>query len=141
MVTHVLVFKCILTCFFSSSFFFQISGIRKHRIDAQILNLVNLQILHLSNNCIETIPTKLGELSLIELDLSSNDLHKANYLKDWDWCDGRIIQTTLQSLILSDNKVRCSNFTFYKTSVFVLSNIEFCQCSLAFSCQTFHINW
>lgn len=87
------------------SILFQINGIRKHRIDTQILDLINLTVLNLSDNSIESIPKRLGELPLVELDLSRNALNKANYFKDWDWCDGHIIRRTLQTLILSDNKV------------------------------------
>lgn len=84
---------------------FQVNGIRKCSIDSQILSLNNLQILNMSNNCIEHLPKRLGDLRLVQLDLSANKLANANS-NDWDWLDGSSIKSTLQTLNLSDNSVK-----------------------------------
>lgn len=81
-----------------------ISGLRKHSIDAQILNLVHLRVLQMSNNCIPRIPKKLGEMHLVELDVSQNNIGASDFFKDWTWCDGPI-RRTLQNLNLSGNNL------------------------------------
>lgn len=84
---------------------FQINGIRKYSIDSAILALNNLQILNMSKNAIEKLPPGLGDLRLVQLDLSANQL--ANTLsRDWDWLDRSPIKSTLQTLNLSNNAVR-----------------------------------
>lgn len=85
----------------------QVNGIRKCSIDAQILALNNLQILNMSNNHIEHLPKRLGDLPLTQLDLSNNRLAKSN-LGDWDWLDKQRIKSSLHSLNLSSNEVSCS---------------------------------
>lgn len=86
------------------------NGIRKYSIDSQMLNLINLRVLNLSNNCIEIVPNRLGEMALVELDLSQNHLHKSVTFNSWSWMDGTILRATLQSLNLSNNKVRAYDF-------------------------------
>lgn len=81
------------------------SGIRKHSIDTQILNLAHLRVLQMNNNCIPRIPKKLGEMHLTELDLSQNNLGVSDFFKDWSWCDGPI-RKTLQNLNLSSNNLQ-----------------------------------
>lgn len=81
-----------------------ISGIRKQSIDSNILNLDNLRVLQLSNNCIQKIPRKLGDMHLSELDLEQNDLGASSMFQDWSWTDG-YIKNTLQNLNLSKNKL------------------------------------
>lgn len=79
-----------------------VTGIRKHSIESQILSLAHLQVLHLNNNCIGRVPKKLGEMRLIELDLSQNNLGASTFIRDWSWTDGPIKQT-LQHLNISTN--------------------------------------
>lgn len=81
-----------------------ISGIRKQTIDSNLLNLNNLRVLQLTNNCIKKIPRNLGDMLLSELDLTENDIGASNMLTDWSWTDG-YIKNTLQSLNLSKNKL------------------------------------
>lgn len=83
---------------------FQINGIRKFSLDSQILSLNHLQILNMSDNCIEQLPKRLGDLPLVQLDLSMNRLCKTRS-KDWEWIDRPTIRSTLQNLNLSSNKV------------------------------------
>lgn len=52
------------------------------------------------------MPDKLGEMSLIELDLSENDLSKSLFSKNWRWMNGKVLRSTLQALNLSDNNVK-----------------------------------
>lgn len=61
----------------------------------------------MSNNCIEHLPKRLGDLRLVQLDLSANKLANTT-LSDWDWLDGSSIKSTLQALNLSDNSVTYS---------------------------------
>lgn len=60
----------------------------------------------MSNNCIESIPKRLGDMPLSSLDLSENRLGKSLMAKDWSWLDGRVLRSTLQTLNLSQNNVR-----------------------------------
>lgn len=85
----------------------QINSIRKYSIDSQILSLNNLQILNLSDNRIENIPERLGDLPLVQLDLSKNLLGKSSP-NDWKWANKLRIKSSLQNINLSHNDV--SNF-------------------------------
>lgn len=58
----------------------------------------------MSNNCIEHLPTRLGDLRLVQLDLSKNQLGKS-IACDWDWLDRPSIKSSLQNLNLSENEV------------------------------------
>lgn len=82
-----------------------VTGLRKHSIESQILNLSQLRVLHLNNNCIERVPAKLGDMSLIDLDLSQNNLGAATSASAWNWAEGRI-KNTLQMLNLSSNQLQ-----------------------------------
>lgn len=62
----------------------------------------------MSNNCIEHLPKRLGDLRLVQLDLSSNKLDNSN-VNDWDWLDRPSIKSTLQNLNLADNSVSQQN--------------------------------
>lgn len=86
---------------------FQVNGIRKSSLDSQILSLNNLQILNMSNNHIDHLPNRLGDLPLVQLDLSNNRLGKS-VLSDWDWLDKQRIKSSLQNLNLSNNDVSYS---------------------------------
>lgn len=83
---------------------FQVNDIRKYSIDSQVLSLFNLRILDMSNNRIESIPKRLGELPLVRLNLSKNCLRKARY-KDWLWIENATIKSTLQYIDLSENQL------------------------------------
>lgn len=52
---------------------------------------------------------RLGDLRLVQLDLSNNRLGKSNAC-DWDWLDRPSIKSSLQNLNLSENEV---SFCFY----------------------------
>lgn len=82
-----------------------ICGLRKQSIESQVLNLVNLTVLQLNNNCIARIPKRLGDMSLVELDLSQNSLGASRSSSDWSWAEGSSLRLSLQSLNLSDNKL------------------------------------
>lgn len=84
----------------------QINGIRRCRVDSQIFFLKNLRTLNLSDNCIERIPKQMGELQLVDVDFSKNQLNLAVTIKDWDWLDGQPLQQSLQCLNLSENTVK-----------------------------------
>uniref|UniRef100_A0A182N4R3 PIF1/LRR1 pleckstrin homology domain-containing protein n=1 Tax=Anopheles dirus TaxID=7168 RepID=A0A182N4R3_9DIPT len=77
----------------------QISDLKLARFDSQILLLQKLRSLNLSKNCLRNVPRALGQLRLSELDLSSNSLVDAG----WEWLLEANIQSTLQSLNISDN--------------------------------------
>lgn len=81
-----------------------VTGLGKHSIESQILNLSQLRVLHLTKNSIGKVPKKLGEMQLVELDLSENRLDKATN-KDWDWANGPI-KHTLQTLNISVNRLQ-----------------------------------
>lgn len=103
---------------------FQINGVRKCSIDSQILSLNNLQILNMSNNCIEHLPKRLGDLRLVQLDLSGNKLANTNS-NDWDWLDGSSIKSTLQTLNLSDNSVKLTIINTIQRKIFKLDYFDF----------------
>lgn len=84
---------------------FQINGLQRTRVDSQILFLKNLTSLNLSDNVIKEIPKQLGELQLVEIDLSKNSLSEMTGSKQWLWLEGRILQASLVSLNLSGNNV------------------------------------
>ncbi|XP_055542857.1 leucine-rich repeat protein 1 [Wyeomyia smithii] len=85
-----------------------ISEIKLCRFDTQILLLKNLRILNLSKNCLEKLPNGLGQLGLTDLDLSVNALQNDK----WDWLKNPVIQSSLQSLNISEN-----NLTYFPTNL------------------------
>lgn len=58
----------------------------------------------MSNNRIESIPKRLGELPLVQLNLSKNCLGKARY-KDWLWLDNPAVKSSLQNIDFSENQL------------------------------------
>lgn len=58
----------------------------------------------MSNNCIAHLPPRLGDLRLVQLDLSNNQLGNA-VASDWDWLNRPNIKSSLQNLNLSSNQV------------------------------------
>lgn len=58
----------------------------------------------MSNNRIESIPKRLGELALVQLNLSKNCLGKARY-KDWLWIENPTIKASLQNIDFSENQL------------------------------------
>lgn len=58
----------------------------------------------MANNRIESIPKRLGELSLVQLNLSKNCLGKARY-KDWLWIGNPAIKSSLQIVDFSENQL------------------------------------
>ncbi|XP_031620701.1 leucine-rich repeat protein 1 [Contarinia nasturtii] len=90
-----------------------INGIRKCSLDSSILSLNNLQILNMSNNHIEHLPKKLGDLPLVQMDLSNNRLGKSVF-SDWDWIDKQRIKSSLQNLNLSGNELRVFPYKLVK---------------------------
>lgn len=81
----------------------------------------------MSNNRIEKIPKRLGELPLKSLDMSENCLGKASSADDWCWLSGRVLQTNLQSLNLSQNNVSAichSAINQMKTKIFSIRFIS-----------------
>lgn len=58
----------------------------------------------MSNNRIESLPKRLGELALVQLNLANNRLGKARY-NDWHWIDNPAIRSSLQIIDFSDNQV------------------------------------
>lgn len=98
-----------------------INDIRRCGVDKGIFNLVNLKILDLSNNCIESIPDELNTLKNLEsINFSKNTLGKSAHLK-WNWLKGNLSKT-LKSLDLSYNELsRLPNEVF---KVFALENLS-----------------
>lgn len=70
-----------------------------------VLNLTNLTFLNLSNNQITKIHKSLGNLRLTQLIVSNNNLGEGS-LSDWQWMDGKNLQSSLQVLNLSKNKLK-----------------------------------
>lgn len=58
----------------------------------------------MSKNCIEHLPKRLGDIRLVQLDLSNNKLGGSTAF-DWDWLDRPSIRSSLQTINLSDNEV------------------------------------
>ncbi|ETN64429.1 LRR47 protein [Anopheles darlingi] len=79
----------------------QISDIKLCRLDTQIMLLPQLRSLNLSNNCLQQLPRKFGQLRLTDLDLSNNNLQDS--ADGWQWLLEPNIQTSLQTLNISSN--------------------------------------
>lgn len=58
----------------------------------------------MSDNRIDAIPKRLGELPLAQLNLSKNRLGNAKF-GSWDWLNNPTIQSSLQTIDFSDNQV------------------------------------
>lgn len=82
-----------------------INSIGRCRVDMQITYLKHLTVLNLSDNSITKIPKPVGDMRLVELDLSQNDLGNEREGCDWKWLRGVTLQQTLKKLNLSRNKV------------------------------------
>ncbi|XP_053695904.1 leucine-rich repeat protein 1 [Sabethes cyaneus] len=78
-----------------------ISDIKLSRFDPQILLLKNLRSLNLTNNCLERLPSALGQLRLSDLDISGNALQNDK----WEWLTNPAIQSSLQSLRIAQNNL------------------------------------
>lgn len=74
-------------------------------MDSQILYLKHLTHLNLSDNSITTIPKPLGELHLIDVNLSGNVLGSEIEGCDWKWLEGIGVTKSLITLDLSNNYV------------------------------------
>lgn len=61
------------------------------------------------NNHIDHLPKGLGDLPIIQLDLSNNRLGNSTS-SDWDWVDRSRIKSSLQSMNLSGNEVSFANY-------------------------------
>lgn len=82
----------------------QIIGVGCIQMPIGILNLVNLTSLDLSNNQITKIHKSLGNLRLKQLIIADNKLSECSWT-DWQWMNGKNLQTSLQLLNLSKNKL------------------------------------
>ncbi|GAB0092947.1 Leucine-rich repeat [Sergentomyia squamirostris] len=81
----------------------EILGLQKSRLDSQILYLKHLTHLNLSENAISKIPKPLGELCLVDLNLSGNVLGSDIGGCDFIWLEGHGVTKSLQNLDLSNN--------------------------------------
>lgn len=77
-----------------------ITGVGCLQMPIGVLNLTNLNILDLSSNQITKIHKSLGNLRLIQLNISENNIN------DWQWMSGKNLQCSLQLLNLSKNKLK-----------------------------------
>lgn len=69
-----------------------------------VLNLTNLTFLNLSNNQITKIHKSLGNIRLSQLIVSNNKLGDGE--NDWQWLNGKNLQSSLHLLNLSGNKLK-----------------------------------
>uniref|UniRef100_A0A182PXQ4 PIF1/LRR1 pleckstrin homology domain-containing protein n=1 Tax=Anopheles epiroticus TaxID=199890 RepID=A0A182PXQ4_9DIPT len=96
----------------------QISNLRMVKFDTQILLLQKLRHLNLSNNCLQKLPRRLGQMHLREVDLSDNKLAECS----WDWLLEPNIQSSLQSLNISNNGLSFLPYNVtYATSLVTLT--------------------
>lgn len=77
-----------------------ITGVGCLQMPIGVLNLTNLSILNLSSNQISKIHKSLGNLRLIQLNISENAV------SDWQWMSGKSLQCSLQHLNVSNNKLK-----------------------------------
>lgn len=77
-----------------------ITGVGCLQMPIGVLNLTNLIILDLSCNQISKIHKSLGNLRLVQLNISENTI------SDWQWMSGKNLQSSLQHLNLSKNKLK-----------------------------------
>lgn len=99
-----------------------ITGVGCLQMPIGILNLTNLTNLNLASNKIEKLHKAVGNLRINQLVLTDNQLGNAASAKDWEWLDGRNIQTALQSLNLSKNNLRAMPSVVAKCEI--LLNID-----------------
>lgn len=66
----------------------------------------------------------MGELSLIDVDLSQNQLHLSGPTKDWEWLEGSLIQQSLQCLNLSRNQLQFFPYKIIKLNKLITLKID-----------------
>ncbi|XP_058060370.1 leucine-rich repeat protein 1 [Anopheles bellator] len=100
----------------------QISDIKLCRLDTQLMLLPQLRSLNLSNNCIQQLPRKFGQLRLTDLDLSNNKLQDT--ADSWEWLMEPNLQSTLQMLNISGNELSFLpiNVIYARTLVTLVAN-------------------
>lgn len=111
-----------------------INGIGRCQLDRQILNLVNLTLLNLSDNSIEKLPKELGNLKLSEVNLSSNKFGLSTKKSDWEWLCGENMKRSLIQLHLSKNQMNfvppqlaeCENLVILKLDNNSIRKLPFC---------------
>lgn len=111
-----------------------INGIDRCQLDRQILNLINLTLLNLSDNSIERLPKELGNLKLSEVNLSSNKFGISMKRSDWEWLCGENIKRSLVHLHLSKNNMQfvppqlatCENLIILKLDNNMIRKLPFC---------------
>ncbi|XP_055695205.1 leucine-rich repeat protein 1 [Lutzomyia longipalpis] len=105
----------------------EIIGLEKTRVDSQILYLKHLTHLNLSNNAITKIPKPLGELNLIDINLSGNVLGSEIGAGgcDWKWMEGFGVLKSLQTLDLSNNYIKTFPFNLTKLQKLSDLNLDF----------------
>lgn len=84
------------------------------RMPIGILNLTNLTILDLSNNCITQLHKSLGNLKISKLVLNKNNLGESILAKDWEWLTGETLKRSLTFLNISNNKLKFISSNVFK---------------------------
>jgi LRR-repeat protein 1 len=82
----------------------QIIGVGCLQMPIGVLNLVNLTSLDLSSNQITKIHKSLGNLRLKQLIIADNKLNESVWA-DYQWMNGKNLQSSLQLLNISKNKL------------------------------------
>ncbi|XP_067215836.1 leucine-rich repeat-containing protein 40-like isoform X2 [Linepithema humile] len=85
----------------------------------QITCLKNLTVLYMTSLRISSLPKEFGNLPLLELDLSNNDLGRSNQ-SAWEWLMQAPIRNSLRELNLSHNYI-----TAIPLQIICLKNLHF----------------
>lgn len=86
-----------------------------------VLQLNKLQVLDVSDNCLETLPDGLKNLPIKVLNVSKNQLGK--YTKPWGWIGGTLVKN-LKTVNLSHNELRSlpEQFCKFESLITILLN-------------------
>lgn len=103
----------------------RITGVGCLQMPIGIINLAKLTHLDLTSNKIEKLHKAIGNLHINQLILTDNLLGKSTSLKDWEWLDGRNIQQSLHTLIISRNKLRMAPVSVAKCENLVCLDLSF----------------
>ncbi|XP_070506787.1 leucine-rich repeat protein 1 [Chironomus tepperi] len=102
-----------------------ITGVGCLQMPIGILNLAKLTHLDLTSNKIEKLHKAVGNLNINQLILTDNLLGKSTNLKDWEWLNGRNIQLSLHTFIISRNKLKMVPVSVAKCEKLVCLDLSF----------------
>lgn len=101
-----------------------IIGLRRERLEPSILALRNLHTLNLSDNKFSKLPKDIGNIPLVDIDVSNNCLGESLDADNWNWLDSSTIKKSLQNLNLSNNKLKSFPYKLVKLNSLTTLKID-----------------